>query len=390
MKNKRITPTLIFTVSLLASILFTGCGASSTENHAQTPAAATEQSTSTEETPVSQKENTEATTESATDSTTNTAGEKQAKGEASADSNTEIRIAALKGPTAMGMVKLMEESELGETDSNQYTFTIAGAADEITPSLIQGTVDIAAVPANLAAILAGKTDGGVQVLAVNTLGVLYIVENGDSIHEVSDLKGKTIYASGKGATPEYALNYLLTSNGIDPQKDVTIEYKSEHTECVSALAQDPTGVAMLPQPFVTTAQLANENTRIAIDMTAEWEKAAKKDGSDATLITGVLVGRTEFINENKEAVNLFLEQYEDSVSFTNENVDEASALIEKYDIIKAAVAKKAIPYCHITFIAGDDMKTQLGGYLATLYAQNSESIGGKLPDDNFYYNATAN
>ena len=300
-------------------------------------------------------------------------------------SDTDIKVAALKGPTAMGMVKLMDESDNDETGANHYSFTIAGSADEITPSLVQGEIDIACIPANLAAVLYGKTDGGIKVLAINTLGVLYIVENGTSIESVSDLKGKTVYASGKGATPEYALNYLLTSNGIDPEKDVTIEYKSEHTECVSALESDPDGVAMLPEPFVTTVKLANENTRVAIDMTEEWEKCAKTDGSDASLITGVVIARTDFINENKDAVDLFLEQYKESVDFTNENIDEAAALIENYGIIKEAVAKIAIPNCNITFIDGSEMKAKLGGYLETLYNQNPDSVGGDIPDDDFYY-----
>ena len=300
-------------------------------------------------------------------------------------SDTDINVAALKGPTAMGMVKLMEESDNGETNENLYSFTVAGSADEITPSLVQGEIDIACIPANLAAVLYGKTNGGIKVLAVNTLGVLYIVENGTSIESVSDLKGKTVYASGKGATPEYALNYLLTSNGIDPEADVTIEFKSEHTECVSALESDPAGVAMLPEPFVTTVKLANENTRVAIDMTEEWEKCAKADGSNASLITGVVVARTDFINEHKDAVDLFLKQYKESVDFTNENIDEAAALIENYGIIKEAVAKIAIPNCNITFIDGSAMKSKLNGYLETLFNQNPDSVGGEIPDDDFYY-----
>ena len=300
-------------------------------------------------------------------------------------SDTDIKVAALKGPTAMGMVKLMDESDNGETGANHYSFTIAGSADEITPSLVQGEIDIACIPANLAAVLYGKTDGSIKVLAINTLGVLYIVENGTSIESVSDLKGKTIYASGKGATPEYALNYLLTSNGIDPEKDVTIEYKSEHTECVSALESDPDGVAMLPEPFVTTVKLANENTRVAIDMTEEWEKCAKAGGSDASLITGVVVARTDFISEHKDAVDLFLKQYKESVDFTNENNDDAAALIENYGIIKEAVAKIAIPNCNITFIDGSEMNSKLNGYLETLFKQNPDSVGGEIPDDDFYY-----
>lgn len=160
-------------------------------------------------------------------------------------SSDAVRIGALKGPTAMGMAQLLDE--------DGYDFTIAASPDEIVPMVVQDKLDIAAVPANLAATLYQKTDKDVSVLAVNTLGVLYLVENGDSVKSVKDLKGKTIYASGKGATPEYALNSVLKANGIDPEKDVTVEFKSEHAEVVSALVQDQTAVGLLPQPFVTTA-----------------------------------------------------------------------------------------------------------------------------------------
>ena len=184
----------------------------------------------------------------------------------------DVRIAALKGPTAMGMVKLMDDVDKGEVKSENYSFQIAASADEVTPKLVQGDLDIAAVPANLSSILYNNTKGKVQVLAVNTLGVLYIVENGETVQSAADLKGKTIYASGKGSTPEYALNYILKENGMDPASDVTIEWKSEHSECVAALANDPSGIAMLPQPFVTTAQKKNPAIRVALDLTEEWDK----------------------------------------------------------------------------------------------------------------------
>ena len=171
-----------------------------------------------------------------------------------------MRIAALKGPTAMGMVQMMD------AEDSAREFTIASAVDEIPPMIVKGSVDVAAVPANLASVLYNNTEGAVEVLAINTLGVLYIVENGDSINSVEDLRGKTIYASGKGATPEYALDYILTGNGIDPSADVTIEWKSEHAECLAALLAAENGVALLPQPFVTTAQMQNEGIRTALDL----------------------------------------------------------------------------------------------------------------------------
>ncbi len=295
-----------------------------------------------------------------------------------------IRVGAFKGPTAMGMVKLMEDSESGEA-ANNYTFSIMGSVDEVTPKLLQGELDIAALPANLASVLYNNSNAEIQVTNINTLGVLYIVETGDTIHSVADLKGKTIYASGKGATPEYALNYLLVQNGLDPASDVTIEWKSEHTECVAALAQSENGIAMLPQPFVTTAQAQNANIRVALDMTQEWEALQANTEHPSALLTGVTVVRTEFAKEHPEEVAAFLEEYQASTEYVNANIPEASALIEKYDIVPAAVAEKALPQCNIVYIDGDQMKDQLGGYLAVLMEQNPKSIGGALPGEDFYY-----
>ena len=299
--------------------------------------------------------------------------------------DTPVRVMALKGPTAMGMVQLMDSSEAGAVNGNAYTFTIAASADEVTPKLVQGEADIAAVPANLASVLYNNTEGQVQVLAINTLGVLYIVENGESIQSVSDLAGKTIYASGKGSTPEYALNYILSGNGIDPEADVTIEWKSEHSECVAALAADEDGIAMLPQPFVTTAQTQNGNLRVALDLTEEWDALQADAESPSALLTGVVVARTAFAQEHPEAVNAFLDSYQESVEYVNANLPEAASLIEKYDIVPAAVAEKALPYCNITFIEGNEMQEKLSGYLNVLFGQNPVSVGGALPAEDFYY-----
>lgn len=352
---------LVSTLALMMScVMLTACGG---QAGTKEPSAQTESS-----------ETVTASTEEAENTETAAAGEA-----------ADVNVAALKGPTAMGMVKLMSDSDNGDTGANHYNFTIAASADEITPQLVQGKIDIAAVPANLASVLYNKEGVNVSVLAVNTLGVLYIVENGDSVASVADLKGKTIYASGKGATPEYALNYMLTANGIDPQKDVTIEYKSEHSECAAALAANENAVAMLPQPFVTVAMSKNENIRIALDLTEEWEKVSGDGDTKASLITGVVIARNEFIEEHPEAAALFMEQYEASVQYVTSNQAEAAQLIGAYDIVTAEVAEKALPYCNITFIAGDEMKEKLGSYLGILYEQNPAAVGGALPNDDFYY-----
>lgn len=312
------------------------------------------------------------------------------------DDTAAFKIAALKGPTAMGLVKLMKDNDEmtsallssakpyeGEV-GNLYTFTLAGSADEVTPLLIKGELDMACVPANLAAVLYGKTDGALEVLAVNTLGVLYIVESGDTVQSMADLKGKTIVAAGKGSTPEYALRYLLSENGIDPDNDVTIDWKSEHSECVAALASGQAAIALLPQPFVTVAQTKIEGLRMALDLTAEWDKLDNGSG----LITGVIVARREVVDANPDAVDAFLKDYAASVEWVNGNTAEAAQLISEYGIVEAApVAEKALPYCNIVCITGSEMKEKLSGYLQVLSDAEPASVGGALPGEDFYYGA---
>ena len=211
------------------------------------------------------------------------------------------------------------------------------------------------------------------------------MENGETIQSAADLKGKTIYASGKGATPEYALNYILSSNGINPETDVTIEWKSEHSECVAALASQENAVAMLPQPFVTTAQTKNPEIRTALDLTKEWDALQEGEEKKSSMITGVVVVRKEFAEENPEEIQEFLKEYHTSVDYVNENVTDAAQLIEKYDIVPAAVAEKALPACNIVCIDGEEMEEKLSGYLEVLKAQNPQAVGGEVPNHDFYY-----
>lgn len=292
-----------------------------------------------------------------------------------------IRIASLKGPTTMGMVKLMSDSDAGLT-AVKYDVSIYGTADEIVGLLVNGDIDAANVPCNLASVLYKKTEKGIKVTDINTLGVLYIVESGNAVNSISDLKGKTVYSTGKGTTPEYVLNYLLTSNGIDPSKDLTIEYKSEATEVAAMLKESADAIAVLPQPYVTVAMNQNEALRIALDLTAEWEKI---DGKQ--LVTGVTVFRNEFLENNPNAVAQFMADYKASVEYVNANTDEAAALVGGYDIVAEGVAKKALPYCNIVLQTGEDMKNNISAYLTVLHGSDPKSVGGELPDDSFYFNA---
>ena len=295
-------------------------------------------------------------------------------------SAADVSVAALRGPTSMGLSKLMHDSENGVSDGNSYAFTLEGAPDAIVPMVVRGDVDIAAIPGNLASVLYNRTKGAVEVIGINTLGVLYIVENGDSVHSVEDLRGRTIYSAGKGATPEYALQYVLKANGLEVGKDVYIEWKSEHAECVAALGADPDGVAMLPQPFATTALMRDGSMRVALDLNDLWQE---KTGH--VLITGVTIARREFVENEKEALSVFLSSYADSVEYINGNTEEGAAIVGHYGIVPENVAVKAIPACNIVLITGEEMKESLSGYLDILYAQNPQSVGGNVPGDDFYY-----
>ncbi|MDO4749546.1 MAG: ABC transporter substrate-binding protein [Eubacteriales bacterium] len=340
---------LLLVLTLLAALM-AGCG---TKTVTTTPTPAPEVSEAPEETPAEPEE------------------------------DVTIRLGGLKGPTTIGMVKLLADAEAGETVNN-YEYTLAGSADELTPKLIQGELDIIAGPVNLASILWNNTDGAVQFAAINTLGVVYIVEKGgEQITSMADLSGMTIYATGKGSVPEYALRYLLAQSGLDPENDVTIEWKSEPTEVVALMQAQEHVVAMLPQPFVTVAQSQVEGLRVAINMTEAWNEL----DNGSMLVTAGLIVRTAFAEEHPEALEAFLQEYAASTAYVNENVADAAVLVEQVGIVKAAVAGKAIPFCNITYIDGESMKEIMQNYLVILHELNPQAVGGELPDDTFYYGA---
>ena len=305
--------------------------------------------------------------------TTTTSGEAE---------KTTIRVGGLKGPTSIGMAKLMADDKT-ESTLNDYEFTIAAAADELTPLLLQGKLDMVAVPANLAAVLYKRTEGQVQVLAVNTLGVQYIVQKGgETIDSIADLRGKTVYATGKGTVNEYVLSHLLTQNGLSAE-DVTVEWKSEPTEVVATLKTASEGVAMLPQPYVTIAQTQIPELTVAFGFEDEWNALA----TDSRLITGVMVVRSAFAEEHPEAIAKFLTEYKASAEYVKANPAEAAVWVTEFLGIPTPVATQAIPHCNIAYIDGEDMKTALSAYLEVLFGINPASVGGQLPSDDFYYSA---
>jgi len=309
------------------------------------------------------------------------------------DTGVTMRVAAMTGPTGMGLVSLMDQFGVVETlqneplvegksaGGNSYVFQLAGTADEISPLLIKGELDAACVPANLASVLYNKTNGEIVTLGINTLGVIYVVDKGDTIQSFADLKGKTVVSAGKGSVPEYAFRYLLAQNGIDPDKDLSIEWKSEQAECVAALASGAAEIAVMPQPYVTVAQGKVEGLRVALSLTEEWEKL----DNGSAMLTGVVVARKSFIEENPATIEAFLLDYADSVAWVNDNTAEAAELIGNFDIVAAAVAEKALPYCNIVCITGSEMKDMLSGYLAALAEQAPQAVGGSVPADDFYF-----
>ena len=296
----------------------------------------------------------------------------------------EVNLYVLSGPTGIGAMNLWAAADAGETQ-NTYHITMPGANDEVVAAISNGDADIAAVATNLAATLYNKTSGGVTVLAVNTLGVLSLLGNGQEIASIADLVGKTIYAPGQGANPEYILRYVLTGNGLDPDKDVTIQFVGEGSELLTVWQTDPEAVIMAPQPVATSILMQNENAVTLFNMTDEWDKVS---GGDSTLMMGCVIVRNEFLQENPGAVALFLQEYAASIEKAQSDVEGTAALCEQYGLIpKAALAKAAIPSCGLTFVTGAEMKSALSGYLQAMFDADPKSVGGAMPGDDFYYGA---
>ncbi len=295
---------------------------------------------------------------------------------------TDTNVYVLSGPTGIGAASLKEKADKGDTDV-KYNISVVAQPDEIVAKISKGEADIAAIATNLAAKLYNKTNGGITVLAVNTLGVLNIVTpKGVEVNSLADLKGKKVYTTGQGSNPEYIINYLLEKNGIDNAKDLTLEFKAEGTELLSVWATDPNAVIIAPQPVATSLTVKYEGSKIAVDLTKEWEKVS----ASSALMMGCVVVRNEFLKENKATVDKFLEEYKASIDTANKDIDSTAALCETYGIVaKATIAKKAIPNCNLCFVNGDEMKTKLSGYLQVLFDADKTAVGGKLPNDDFYY-----
>lgn len=296
---------------------------------------------------------------------------------------TKVNVIAISGPTGMGMVKLMEDAEAG-TASNDYTFSLTSTPSDVVGKISSGEVDIAAIPANLAATLYAKTEGKIQILAINTLSNLYIVQTQKEITSIKDLEGKSIAVSGQGSTPEYVLNYILTANDLEGK--VTVNFYEEHSEVVAQMAAGKETIALLPQPFVTVAQGKLEDLAIAVNIADAWKDACQITGDSGDIVMGCVVARSEFVEEHKDAVDAFLTEYLASVGYISTNTEDAAKLVVKYGILAdEKLAATALPSCGIAFISGTTMQDSLKPFLEILFDANPAAVGGALPGDDFYY-----
>ena len=281
-----------------------------------------------------------------------------------------VNVAALKGPTGMGISYMMD-------DKTKYNVELQDAPDVVVGKFVNGEIDIAAVPLNLAAVLYNKTEGNVVLLNLDTLGVLYIVENGNTVNSIADLAGKTIYASGEGATPQYVLDYLLAQNGLTDK--VTVKYVGEHTALAAMVASGEAQIALLPEPFVSAVTVKNPDVRVALDLNTAWEEA-----SGTKLVMGVYIASRTFYNEHPDQVKAFLADYAASVEKVNTSADAAQKIADLGIVGSAAIAEQAIPRSYIVSITGDEAKTAASAVLNVLFTANPKSVGGKLPGDDLY------
>ena len=289
-------------------------------------------------------------------------------------------VYGIAGPTGIGLANLMKDAK-ADGGSLDYNIQLAASNDEIVAKITNKEADIAAVATNLASTLYNKTNGGIKVLAVNTLGVLNVVTKGIEVNSIADLKGKTIYSTGQGANPEYILNKILEANNLKVGEDVTVEFVSQPAELIAKIVPQKEAIVIAPQPVATTITVQDADAKIVINLNDEWNKFSKNK-----LVMGCIIARSEYVEENPEAIEAFLKDYEASIKAVSEDIDGTAAVCEEFGIIpKAAIAKKAIPYCNIVFEDGDEMKSDLSAYLDFLFKANPKSVGGKLPADDFYY-----
>ena len=292
---------------------------------------------------------------------------------------TEIRVAVLNGTTGFGIAPLYSDIQSGNDHNMNAKIDFYADATLVAPLVIGGSVDIAAVPTNLAATLYNKTKGAIEVLAVNTLGVLYLIENGETVKSLSDLAGKTVYLPGSGSNPEYILKTLLELSGLTDK--VTLDYTyATPDELTAGLASGKASLGVLPEPKVTAAMTKNASLKVAVDFSKEW-----KTLTGTELVQGCIIARKEFINAHPVAVNNFLKAYEGSVNTLNSDPEKAATAVVAAGIAaNENLVKNALPGCNITYLVGNEMENALNEFWDALYAQVPSSVGGALPDEGIF------
>lgn len=348
-------------LSIVLCLSLVACGGSQTNSTTAQPSESQAQQSQDQAT------NAEATT--AADKATETTAEQPADTTADKAAEEPLNVVALKGPTALGLLKMMDEQ------TEKYNINVLGAPDAVVPQIVKGEVDVACIPSNMAAVLYQKTKGNVHVIGLNTLGVLHLVEKGDTVKSIADLKGKKVVSAGKGAVPEYLFNLVLKKNGLKPE-DVQVEYLADHSAVLAALAKGDATIAVLPQPFLTVAMQKVQGLRDAFDLSKE---------SPVPVVTGVYVATSKALKDKADLVKNFLKDAATSVQFVNDHPDAAGKLSEKFDIIKpAAIAEKAIPHCAIVCLTDEEMQPKLDPFLKALFESNPKTVGGQLPGPDFY------
>lgn len=294
------------------------------------------------------------------------------------DTELEINVTVLNGTTGFGAAKMINDTKNGNSELN-YNFAVDTNPANINAGLINGSIDIAALPTNAAAALYKKSGGAIRIAAVNTLGVLYLMTNGEEVTSIADLKGKTVYCPANN--PAYIFEAILKANSLKVGEDVTLQTLTEPADVQKALASGEAKIAVLPEPLASAARVANKDLKTPLDLTAEWEKAYGEN----TLMQGCIVVRTEWAEAHPKELEKFLEDYKASIDFTNESPKEASEMIVAAGIFaKAPVAEKAIPKCNIVYIDGSEMAEALSVFFTKLHAVNPAAVGGAVPDSNIY------
>lgn len=293
---------------------------------------------------------------------------------------TSVNVGTLRGPAGMGMAPLMYWAEDGQTD-NDYTFTLSGTPEEMVAGIVSGQLDIAAVPVNLAAVLYARTEGDVQIISALTQSVLFVLDSTGTINSVEDLRGQTIHLTGQGASPQFTLEHILRSNGLEPGVDVDIVFNAEHAELAALMVAGEVSIGLLPQPFATSVLNQSDEVEIALDLAAEWDKASP----GSVFVQSSVVARAGFVEEHPDAVETFLQEHAASLAFVSEHVDQAAELMEQFDIVPAGVARQVIPISNFVYLFGPEMQHIVDAFLTVLYDANPDTVGGTVPGPSFYF-----